>query len=401
MYGDTQTPILVTEAVEFKIPAGFEISAESWKAFVTTVTARQLRSLYRKHKTDLFSANVRYLGARHSDANINHGIRQTADLEPENFWAFNNGLTVLVNDYEPVPEGNPRVLRVRGLSVVNGAQTTGAIGTLKTAPSQSALVPVRFVKTSDARIVQDIVQYNNSQNKVTASDFRSTDRIQKRLREEMAQIPEAEYQGGRRGGHAESIARRPNLMPSYTVGQALAALHGDPAVAYNKKSEIWALDSLYAKYFAEDTTARHIVFAFSLIRAIEARKLSLIARQRSADDLKMTESKELDFFRGRGATYIYAAAIGASLETLLNRKIPNKFRVSFGPKTSPKQAQALWESIITATASLTVHLAPALDAGMKADALKRAIDTFSSLMEATMSFNEAIYSAFGAKVIVS
>lgn len=135
----------------------------------------------------------------------------------------------------------------------------------------------------------------------------------------MGQIPEAEYQGGRRGGHAESIARRPNLMPSYTVGQALAALHGDPAVAYNKKSEIWALDSLYAKYFNEDTTARHIVFAFSLIRAIEARKLSLIV----------------------------------------------------------------------------------LDAGMKADALKRAIDTFSSLTEATMSFNEAIYGAFGAKVIVS
>src|SRR5690606_20417067 len=152
---------------------------------------------------DLFSANVRdYLGARHSDANINHGIRQTAESSPENFWAFNNGLTVLVNDYESIPPESPRLLRVRGLSIVNGAQTTGAIGTLRVAPSQAALVPVRFVKTSDADIVQDIVQYNNSQNKVTASDFRSTDRIQKRLREEMTQIPFAEYQGGRRGGHA-------------------------------------------------------------------------------------------------------------------------------------------------------------------------------------------------------
>ncbi len=110
------------------ISAGFEVSGKSWKAFVTTISARQLRHLYRKHKTDLFSANVRdYLGARHSDANINHGIRQTADSEPENFWAFNNGLTVLVNDYEASPPAAPRMLKVQGLSIVNGAQTTGGI----------------------------------------------------------------------------------------------------------------------------------------------------------------------------------------------------------------------------------------------------------------------------------
>jgi hypothetical protein len=150
MYGDTQTPILVTERVEFKIPAGFEIAGTAWKSFVTTVSARQLRALYRKHKTDLFSANVRdYLGARHSDSNINNGIRQTAETEPENFWAFNNGLTVLVNDYAPIPDGAPTSIAVTGLSIVNGAQTTGAIGTLKTAPDDAALVPVRFVKTSD------------------------------------------------------------------------------------------------------------------------------------------------------------------------------------------------------------------------------------------------------------
>jgi hypothetical protein len=233
------------------------------------------------------------------------------------------------------------------------------------------------------------------------SDFRSTDRIQKRLREEMALIVNAEYQGGRRGGHAEVIARRPNLMPSYTVGQALAAFHGDPAVAYNQKSEIWGADHLYAKYFNEDTTAPHVVLCYSLIRAIEMRKISLVERQRSSDDLKVTETKELAFFRGRGATYLYAAAIGASLETLLGRKIPNRFRVSFGSKTSPQEAQQLWESVVGATASLTMHLAPALDGGMKAEFLKKAVETFSSLVEATSTYNEAIYSAFRGRVIIS
>jgi len=402
MYGDTQTPILVTERVEFKIPAGFEIAATRWKSFVTTISARQLRALYRKHKTDLFSANVRdYLGARHSDANINNGIRQTAEAEPENFWAFNNGLTVLVNDYVPIPTNAPTSIAIMGLSIVNGAQTTGAIGTLKTAPDDAALVPVRFVKTSDPQIVQDIVQYNNSQNKVTASDFRSTDRIQKRLRSEMELIPNAEYQGGRRGGHAEVIARRPNLMPSYTVGQALAALHGDPAVAYNQKSEIWAADNLYAKYFNENTSASHLVFAYSLMRAIEFRKLSLLERERAKNDLKTTEAKELAFFRGRGANYLYAAAVGGGLETLLARKIPNRFRVSFGSRISPLAARMIWDPIVVSTASLTIHLIPALEAGMKAEALRSALETFSSLLETTTTFNDAIYSSFRAQVVVS
>ncbi|MEO8185509.1 MAG: hypothetical protein ABI895_42420, partial [Deltaproteobacteria bacterium] len=143
------------------------------------------------------------------------------------------------------------------------------------------------------------------------------------------------------------------------------------------------------------------VFAFSLIRAIEARKLSLVERHKSKDDLKGTEIKELDFLRGRGAAYIYAAAIGGSLETLLARKVANKFRVSFAPKTSPKPAIGLWEPIIAATASLTVHLAPALEAGMKTEALRRALETFGSLVEATTQFNDAIYSAFRTKVMVS
>jgi hypothetical protein len=305
----------------------------------------------------------------------------------------------LVNDYEAL--GSPvATLRVRGLSVVNGAQTTGAVGSLKVAPDDRAQVPARFVKTSNSQIVQDIVQYNNSQNRVTASDFRSTDRTQKRLREEMSRIVGAEYEGGRRGGHADVIKRRPNLMPSYTVGQSVAALHGDPATAYNKKSDIWASDALYAKYFSDDTSAAHLVFAYSLVRAIESRKLSLIDRSKRTDDLKSTEEKELAYYRHRGAVHVFAAAIGGSLETLLGRKIPNLFRVSFGT-VGPGKAETLWAPIISATSSLNIHLLSAVNGGMSADTTKKALEIFSSLVEATSAANDSLYANFRARVQVS
>jgi hypothetical protein len=96
----------------------------------------------------------------------------------------------------------------------------------------------------------------------------------------MSHIQNSEYEGGRRGGYGDAIRRRPNLLASYTVGQALAAFHGEPITAYNLKSEIWINDRLYARVFNADTTARHIVFTFSLLNCVEQIKLSLVQKSR-------------------------------------------------------------------------------------------------------------------------
>jgi hypothetical protein len=169
-----------------------------------------------------------------------------------------------VNDLTVSKKAAKHALTIRGISIVNGAQTTGAIGSLDVPPDKNLMVPIRFIWTSNKNRVQNIIRFNNNQNKISASDFRSTDAIQKRLKTEFEKNPDAEYEGGRRGGVTDTIKRRPNLLPSYTVGQALAAFHGNPVIAYDRKSEIWISDQLYSSFFKEETTAKHIVFAYSL-----------------------------------------------------------------------------------------------------------------------------------------
>ncbi len=319
-YAESLTPILVSEEFSIQTKGGFSLKAKDWEAFVTAVPASFLRTTYRKHKTDLFSANVRdYLCARRSDANINNGIIQTAGKDGENFWAYNNGITVLVNDF--TFNADDRKLKISGASIVNGAQTTGALGSVNESLGD-VWVPARFIKTADHDVVTSVIRFNNSQNKVTAADFRSTDRTQKRLRTEMEKIPEVEYEGGRRGGVEAVIKRKKNLLPAYTVGQALAAMHGDPVAAYHEKSEIWANDRLYAQFFNEQTTAQHIVFAYKLLRTVESRKFDLAAKGRDApDDLTQSENQQLQFFRNRGATLLACAGVSACLEIILDRKI--------------------------------------------------------------------------------
>jgi hypothetical protein len=398
-YAETQSPILVSDSFDLRIPAGFEIIGAKWKAYVTTVPGRFLYQAYRKHGAKLFSANVReYLGSRRSDANINNGIKRSAQQSPGDFWAFNNGLTILVHAYNPSSDKRGLRLSVSGLSIVNGAQTTGALGSLGRRPAPEVNVPVRFVVTSDKDTVFDIIQDNNSQNKVTASDFRSRDRTQRRLSEEVAVIPHAEFQGGRRGGASDAIRRNPDLLPSYTVGQALAAVQGDPEVAYNQKSDIWASDTLYARYFNEDTNGPHIVFAYSLLRCIEAKKGGLVTKSKNTSGLTESESKELQYFRQRGSTYMLASAIAACIETILSKKVTKVSRLSFG-KVSPMEAQKQWAPVVEVCASFCPQLQEAFADGLKnKERIRKTLGIFQSLVQATAQANAPTFKAFAGKV---
>ncbi|WP_372396464.1 AIPR family protein [Azospirillum sp. HJ39] len=403
-YNDTQSPILVNEDFSLQVSDGFEIAGPEWKAYVTAIPLAFLRAEFKKYNVKLFSANVRdYLGSKESDNNINHGIKKTAESEPQNFWAYNNGLTILVHSFEPPsPTAKRRVFQFKGMSIVNGAQTTGAIASTGGRLDAAAKVAARFVQTSDQQLLYSIIRYNNSQNKVTASDFRSTDATQRRLREEIKQIPSAEYEGGRRGGLADAIRRRSNLLPSYTVGQALAALHGDPVVAYNQRADIWAVDRLYARYFTESVTGSHIVFAYSLLKAVESTKMALVTRaKKEPDTLTEDDNQQLSFFRKRGSTYLMVAALAACLETFLDKKISNLARVSFGSKIAPKRAQQIWMELIEVNMPLCIYLEEAFTYGLKSpEKAKGAILKFRSLVQATKKSNSATYRKFSNHIVI-
>jgi len=401
-YRETLSPILVNEEIKIDIESGFSISEDGWKAYVAPVQAKQLYRLYRTHKTKLFSANVRdYLGSRKSDANINNGIKLTAQAEPQNFWVFNNGITVLTHSFEILETKGRRQLVAQGISIVNGAQTTGAIGSLSKTPGPNVLVPARFVATSDSELVYNIIQYNNSQNKVTASDFRSTDRIQKRLREEVSLIPNAKYEGGRRGGHQDVIERNKNLLPSYTVGQALAAFNQEPVVAYNQKSDIWINDKTYSRFFNDDTTGANLVFCYSLLRAVEKRKRELVSKSKSGSSMTLQDEQLLEYFRHRGSTYLLVSAIASCLETFVGKKISNLSKVSFSSKTSPKQATLYWEEMVSIVSPFCQQLIEALNDGLKSnERAQKVMGIFRSLVQATAGANSEAYKKFAKQIVI-
>lgn len=402
LYNQAERTVIVTDSIETIIPGVVEVSGADWSSIMTTVKGEWLNQLYHKYKTDLFSANLRgYLGSRDSDSNINNGIKNTATEEPGNFYVYNNGITALVLDYEVSRRTRAgQKLKITGISIVNGAQTTGSLASSSEIISPNLQVAMRFVKATKEEIVENVVRYNNSQNKLQAADFRSTDPIQDRLRNEFESIPDADYEGGRRGGASDVIKRSKFTLPSYTVGQSLAAFHGDPVTAYDKKSELWTNEKNYRRIFTDRTTARHIVFCYSLLNSINKKKISLVQKQKlDSTLLTSVENSSLAFLSKKGAAYLLVHVIAQCMEIILNRSIPNKSDLHFSKNLSPDKAEEIWSPIVDIALSLSSHLDNAFSRNrISNETVEKSVPGFVGLIASIANLQKENFEKFSMNV---
>jgi predicted flavoprotein YhiN len=188
-------------------------------------------------------------------------------------------------------------------------------------------------------------------------------------------------------------------MPSDTCAQALAIFHQNPVTAYNDRAEIWLDDKLYSQYFCDQTTAEHIVFTYSLLRCVEAMRMSL--RAKKDDQLTKSEKEQLTFLRQRGGIFLLTAAIARCTEVFIGKPVPNLFRLSFGKKTSPEQGQEYWQPVVESTVPFHAQLQPAIASGINNSAeATRVIGSFCSMVEAVKASNAKLFKAFASHVKV-
>lgn len=401
LYLRLRSSILVTAEFEVETQGGYVLEAEKWDAYATAVPASWLHNIYKEYGEKLFSANIRgYLGSREADVNINNGIKKSALSNADDFWAFNNGITALVHNFEV--EENNNTVQIIGLSIVNGAQTTGAIGSLPQSPRQNTHVPARFIKCSDEELVYDIIRFNNSQNKIEAADFRSSDHIQTRLREEFQSFASVDYTGGRRGGADDIIRRRPNLISSYTVAQALTAFHGNPVLAYNRKSEIWKSNNYYSNVFNDNTHADHILFVYSLLETITEQKTALMKKSKSGAEIATQEQEKLDFLRTRGANFLLVYTISSCLEIILGQPITSRFNLRFHEANSYGNYSKIWRPIVISIMAFYKQLEKPLTNSLKSnEEVNSAVDLVKAIIDSTKQSNKVIYDTFAQKVQIS
>ncbi len=163
--------------------------------YLGIVSGSEIAELYRPHRFRLFAMNIRdWIG----DTATNKGIVKTAGEHPGDFLFFNNGIAAVATGIEEDLKNN--VLSCRNFSIINGAQTIRSLFKAQSrysAAVRNVTVVARistFSLGKEPQFLEDVTRYNNTQNKVAVSDFRSNDPVQRDLADRFSKF--------KRGGRA-------------------------------------------------------------------------------------------------------------------------------------------------------------------------------------------------------
>lgn len=311
--------IVVTEDVDCPFAVSYEETSDKWDAAIMTVNGTWLRSIFTQYKGDLFSANYRsYLGTARKY--INQGIKTSAERSSNNFWAFNNGITILTQGYE----SKPSKTILHGISIINGAQTTGTLGMLPAATSlDNVKILARIIQCTDPELISDIVRYNNTQNRISAWDSYGNDPCQSELKR---QFKELNYDYICKRG----FENRDSLLSIEVSAQPLLAFLGKYKDANRSKTAVFESQTLYKEAF-DRTKARHLLFVCCLNACVLQIKTENKNKVLSATNpIGDSDKRVYDMFAPIRSRFLILAIIGEVL-TRLNNQLTDKKEICLTP----------------------------------------------------------------------
>jgi hypothetical protein len=319
----------------------------------------EVAALMRAHGDRLLERNIRrYLGLHGN--RVNEGIRATLQSsQPENFYFFNNGLTIICDHFKyNALQGSNYQVQADNLQIVNGAQTCMTIyKTLAEMDRQgipapvnaSVLVRLYELPKEKEDVVLQITHATNSQNPVDLKDLRSNDQVQLQLESSIEALG-FHYRRKR----TDAPTRPVDVTASSAAEALLAVWRHRPHQAKFLTREHFG--KLYATVFPKDVHGAQVLAAVLLYRIAENRRrrpmdadpplvryascfIAMQMGRRLLKDLAI-ELAALDhkvfavaqaFIQGRGDAY-FAASV---------RDIEEALRVLYGKKMlSPQQLSA-------------------------------------------------------------
>lgn len=211
----------------------------------------------------LFSQNFREAITKKSKTFNN--IRKTIDEEPKYFWYYNNGISIITEDLDIIPENGIEYVHLKNFSIVNGAQTTSTLGSYlqqierdreydKIDNLKSVYVTARIIETkSNDKLSRKIATNNNTQNPLSSRDMIS-------INDEQNQVQKRYYEGEEpkififiRTGEVlpkskKAFYKHQTVMNDELAQLVFASFLRSPYTAKDKKNTLFNVDSTATEY---------------------------------------------------------------------------------------------------------------------------------------------------------
>lgn len=246
-----------------------------YAAYYGTISAKAIGEWYDLYGNLLFNKNIRYYKG---DTDVNAGMKDVIRNNPENFYYYNNGIKVLCQSIRRKAINSTTnengVFRIEGVSLVNGAQTAGIIGSLYKEDSDllnNVNVMIQLIDLTDVsdETARLITRLSNTQNRIENKDFAALDPQQERLRQD---ILFSNYT------YVYKTSNKGNVDSSYVYFDeaivALACLDSDIMYSTMAKRNVGALSEdiekvPYKRFFNSGTNAFHLINSVLCIRQID------------------------------------------------------------------------------------------------------------------------------------
>ncbi len=227
-------------------PIDLEIGLSQWgkieephQGFFGIVAGEEVANWWVKKGKRLFAKNIRQmLGA----TEVNDEVKRTIEEQPENFWYYNNGVTIVAESIKKsMVGGNSRDIgsfKANNISIVNGAQTVSVIGKYAQdggANLNKLRLPIRLISLEGAPedFGASVTKTNNRQNRIESRDFVSLDDEQIRLKKELS-LEGIEYNIVR----SENVKTSASIIDLSEATIALACASTQVGLAVQAKREI-------------------------------------------------------------------------------------------------------------------------------------------------------------------
>lgn len=260
------------------VPLSADLVTSGQGLLVGSISLQQLYEFLKTYRSivgdldQLYEKNVRrFLGSR---GKVNKGMQQTLKGTPELFGLYNNGITIVVEDFQK----NNGTLSLIEPYVVNGCQTTRTIwevfhqrleaGGTGISPEQQAwrdkarqgVVVAKIVKVGSAGedLLQDITRYTNSQNAVREKDFLALTSDFRTMARQMEERYNTYLETQRGGWESRSAYQRQHptakkftehtnvfdLLKIYGAGWL-----GEPGIAFGRNVDFLPNGSIFRRIF--------------------------------------------------------------------------------------------------------------------------------------------------------
>jgi hypothetical protein len=229
---------------------------------------------FKDHGPRLFTKNIRGLLGQ---TDVNSEMSQTLYSRPQDFWYFNNGITITADKVTKMMLGGGgsdiACFDCTAIGVVNGAQTVSCLGQPGIeglADLTKVKVLVRLIETNgDRAFSDDVTKTNNRQNRIEPRDFVSLDPLQLGLRAQLAAL-NIRYQVHR----SDEIPRGSDALDFVEAITALACATADVRHLWQMKREIGKLWEAtgkppYSEIFRSDVTGLHVWRCVQVQRVID------------------------------------------------------------------------------------------------------------------------------------